>query len=143
MRGDKLHEISAYFLGKTRKIFCLSQKIGIDISSKLSPYSFICTWHIHGMVLRKNVTGKKSHRKKSQEKQVTWHIHEPGSICFFIAGSRTTVLDLITAHTPISAQSSNLVVFRLQPVYFLSTFFIKAYVVGTHLNCIDLSMQLK
>ena len=32
-----------------------------------------------------------------------------------------TVFDLITAHTPISAQSSNSVVFRLQPVYFLST----------------------
>ena len=29
-----------------------------------------------------------------------------------------TVFDLITAHTPISAQSSNSVVFRLQPVYF-------------------------
>ena len=42
-----------------------------------------------------------------------------------------TVFDLITAHTPISAQSGNSVVFkfrlwnklfRLQPVYFLSTF---------------------
>ena len=32
-----------------------------------------------------------------------------------------TVIDLITAHAPISAQSSNLVVFRLQQVYFLST----------------------
>ena len=32
-----------------------------------------------------------------------------------------TVFDLISAHTPISAQSSNSVVFRLQPVYFLST----------------------
>ena len=29
-----------------------------------------------------------------------------------------TVFDLITAHTPISAQSSNSVVFRLQPVTF-------------------------
>ena len=28
-------------------------------------------------------------------------------------------------------------------VSFLIFFFIKAYVVGTHLNCIDLSMQLK
>ena len=27
-----------------------------------------------------------------------------------------TIFDLITAHTPISAQSSNLIVFRLQPV---------------------------
>ena len=45
--------------------------------------------------------------------------------------------------TPISAQSSNSIGFRLQPVSFLSTLFIKAYVVGTHLNCIDLSMQFK
>ena len=51
-----------------------------------------------------------------------------------------TVFDLITAHTPISAHSSNSIVFRLQSVYFLS---IKAYVMGTHLNCIDLSMQFK
>ena len=29
-----------------------------------------------------------------------------------------TVFDLITAHTPISAQSSNSIVYRLQPVYF-------------------------
>ena len=30
------------------------------------------------------------------------------------------VINLITAHTSISTQSSNFVVFRLQPVYFLS-----------------------
>ena len=54
-----------------------------------------------------------------------------------------TVLDLITAHTPISTQSRNSVVFRLQPVYFFLYFFTKAYVVGTHLNCIDKSMQFK
>ena len=29
-----------------------------------------------------------------------------------------SVFNLITAHAPISAQSSNLVVFRLHPVYF-------------------------
>ena len=46
----------------------------------------------------------------------------------------TTVFDLITAHTLISAQSRNSVVFRLQPVYFFLYFFTKAYVVGTHLN---------
>ena len=34
---------------------------------------------------------------------------------------QVTVFHLITAHTPISAQSRNSVVFRLQPVYFLST----------------------
>ena len=54
-----------------------------------------------------------------------------------------TVFDLITAHTPISAQSRNSVDFRLQPVYFFLYFFTKAYVVGTHLNCIDKSMQFK
>ena len=32
-----------------------------------------------------------------------------------------TVFDLITAHTPISAQSRNSVVFRLQPMYFFFT----------------------
>ena len=55
----------------------------------------------------------------------------------------STVFDLITAHTPISAQSSNSVDFRLQPVYFFVYFFIKAYVVGTHLNCIDLKIRKK
>ena len=57
--------------------------------------------------------------------------------------SVSTVFDLITAHTPISAQSRNSTVFRLQPVYFFLYFFTKAYVVGTHLNCIDKSMQFK
>ena len=33
-------------------------------------------------------------------------------------------------------------VFRLQPVYFFVYFLIKAYVMGTHLNCINL-MQFK
>ena len=42
---------------------------------------------------------------------------------------------------PYKPHSRNSVVFRLQPVYFFLYFFIKAYVVGTHLNCIDLSMQ--
>ena len=56
---------------------------------------------------------------------------------------KITIFDLITAHTPISAQSRNSVVFRLQPVSFFFTSFLKAYVMGTHLNCIDLSMQFK
>ena len=56
---------------------------------------------------------------------------------------KNTIFDLITAHTPISAQSRNSVFFRLQPVYFFLYFFTKAYVVGTHLNCIDKSMQFK
>ena len=35
--------------------------------------------------------------------------------CFY---TKHTVFDLITAHTPIRGQSSNSIVFRLQPVYF-------------------------
>ena len=57
--------------------------------------------------------------------------------------NRNTVFDLITAHTPISSQSRNSVVVRLQPVYFFLYFFTKAYVVGSHLSCIDKSMQFK
>ena len=34
---------------------------------------------------------------------------------------KDTVLDLITAHNPVSAQPGDSVVFKLQPVYFLST----------------------
>ena len=44
---------------------------------------------------------------------------------------------------PVSAQSSKSIILRLQPVYFFVYFFIMAYVVSTHLNCIDLSMQFK
>ena len=38
----------------------------------------------------------------------------------FLKNVKITLFDLITAHAHISAQSSNSVVFRLQPVYFLS-----------------------
>ena len=38
-----------------------------------------------------------------------------------VVSIKNTVFDLITAHTPISAQSSDFVVLRLQAVYFLST----------------------
>ena len=55
---------------------------------------------------------------------------------------RNTVFNLITAHSPISAQSSNFLVSRLQSVYFY-LLFLKAHVVGTHLNCLDLSRQFK
>ena len=53
-----------------------------------------------------------------------------------------TVFDLITAHISKSAQSSNSGLQITACVVFIY-FFIKAYVVGTHLNCIDLSMQFK
>ena len=41
---------------------------------------------------------------------------------FWVCFVTDTVFDLITAHTPISALWSNIVVFRLQPVYFVSTY---------------------
>ena len=47
------------------------------------------------------------------------------------------IFDLITTNTLISTYSSSFVVFRLQP------FFIKAYVVGSHLNCLNSSRQFK
>ena len=53
-----------------------------------------------------------------------------------------TVFDLITAHTPISAVKKFRSLQITASVLFLY-FFIKAYVVGTHLNYIDLSMQFK
>ena len=56
------------------------------------------------------------------------------------AGLLDTLFDLITANTPIRAQSSNSVVF-IQCTFCL--LFIKAYVAGTLLNCIALLMQFK
>ena len=47
-----------------------------------------------------------------------------------------TVFNLIAEHTPISAQSSNFRDLKLQPLYF-NHFFIKSYVVGTHLNYLN------
>ena len=52
------------------------------------------------------------------------------------------IFDLTTTYTPISAvkQSRSIqITARVLFVYY----FIKAYAVGTHLNCIDLSMQFK
>ena len=86
--------------------------------------------------------------------------------CIYSLFSRYIIFDLITAHTPISALSSNSIVFRLPPVYGLSTSLQRhmlwvpvwiasacqvdaiqmsthnvSYVVGTYLNCIDLSSR--
>ena len=52
-----------------------------------------------------------------------------------------TVFYLITAHTPISAQKFRSLQITASILFLY--FFIKVYVVGTHLNCIDLSMQFK
>ena len=58
-----------------------------------------------------------------------------GYIATYESGYPHIVFDLITAHTPINSQSSSSIVFRLQPVYILSTFYKDIiYVVGTHLN---------
>ena len=48
-----------------------------------------------------------------------------------------SVFDLISAHTPISTVKQFQFTARVLFVYF----FTKTYVVGTYLNCIDLSMQ--
>ena len=65
-------------------------------------------------------------------------------ICFIMTMQNLcTEFDLITAHTPISEQSSCYMVFRLQSVYFFIHFFIKAYVVGTYLNCLNKLRQFK
>ena len=53
-----------------------------------------------------------------------------------------TIFHLITPHTPISTQSSNFS-FQIKASVLFVYFFINAYVVGTQLNCIDLSMQFK
>ena len=85
--------------------------------------------------------------KGINETYVTDKIIVPLLKCFSFINQREivehTVFNLITAHTPISTQSRNSIVFRLQPVYFFLYFFTKAYVVGTHLNCIDKSTQFK
>ena len=45
----------------------------------------------------------------------TFFVH----VLYYYNNNTCTVFDLFPAHTPISTQSSNSVVFRLQPVYFL------------------------
>ena len=54
----------------------------------------------------------------------------------------TIVFDLITAHTPISALSSNFMASDCS-LWNIIYCFIIAYVVCTHLNCLDKSRQFK
>ena len=54
-----------------------------------------------------------------------------------------TVFYLITAHTPIKRTVEKFRSLKITASVLFLYFFIKAYVVGTHLNCIDLSMQFK
>ena len=68
--------------------------------------------------------------------------HSKNRTVLLLCPKLLTVFDLITAHTPISPQSSNSVDQIRGSVLFVY-FFIMAYVVGTHLNCINLSMQFK
>ena len=62
------------------------------------------------------------------------------SNAFIVEGFNITVFYLITANAPKSPQSSNLVVFRLQPVY-LYLLLYKTVVVGTHLNCLTIQIS--
>ena len=70
--------------------------------------------------------------------------HSSGELkkVMFISGIRNYIFDLITTHTPISTvkQFRNL---QITASVLFVYFFIKAYAVDTHLNCIDLSMQFK
>ena len=120
------HSLSKLKRRQTWYFSYFSQKIGFDISCKLSPQSLFSWKH------KKNIS--KCHLLKFLPRVLSIKIR---------ATLLLTIFNLITAHTPISAQSRNSVVFRLQPVYFFLYFFTKAYVVGTHLNCIDKSMQFK
>ena len=63
-------------------------------------------------------------------------------MCEMTQGDRIHLFELITAHTCISAQSIPRSLPTTVSVLFVS-WFIRTYVVGTHLNCIDKSMQFK
>ena len=57
-----------------------------------------------------------------------------------------TVFDLITAHThiyPYKRTVKQIRSLQIRASVLFVYFFIKAYVVGTHLKCMDLSMQFK
>ena len=54
-----------------------------------------------------------------------------------------TVFDLITAHTPYKRTVKKFRSLQITASVLFLYFFTKAYVVGTHLNCIDKSMQFK
>ena len=78
-------------------------------------------------------------------KNILWDLTESTSVrhpdeyhnMFLWRHRKNTAFDLITAHTPISAQSSNFS--QCTFIYF----FIKTYVVDTHLICLDKSRQFK
>ena len=58
---------------------------------------------------------------KEIKKKKKKNVREGKQHQIFIPKKQLTVFNLITAHAPISAQSRNSVVFRLQPVYFFFT----------------------
>ena len=70
--------------------------------------------------------------------EVTAAVHQKKSAC-----TTFTVLDLITADTSYKRTVKQFRCLQITASVFSRYFFIKAYVVGTHLNCIDLSMQFK
>ena len=64
----------------------------------------------------------------------------PVFFSFIVFTFTGTLFEPVTTHTPLSAQSSNFLVFRLQPAFIY--LFLLTYVIGTHLNCLDLFRQL-
>ena len=81
----------------------------MDVQADLS----LCWVHMQCCASTEEVTFEQAFSKRAWSKEI-WN----------------TLFDLIMAHIPISAQSSNSIDFRLQPVYFMSTSLrIKAYVV--------------
>ena len=147
-------------------LFLLLTMLWVDSADNklifFSPRKWILTLHANCLLMRQSTWSVKSYFLGKIRKNISkcclliflFTQHAKYNMIMVLIGSclekiiffkqtKYTVFDLITAHTPISEQSRNSVVFRLQPVYFFLYFFTKAYVVGTHLNCIDKWMQFK
>ena len=56
---------------------------------------------------------------------LSWEFKRESTFLYKKKTKKKTEFNLINAHAPRSVQSSDLVVFKLQPLYFLSTFFIE------------------
>ena len=106
---------------------------------------------------RQGISGFSRTRVKTHQQVVKWmgsvwekygkelyctNVNRVNTIIPFTAIKKiNTVVNPITAHTPISTQSSNSILFRLHPMYFLSTLYKGFNIVGIHLNLIHLSMH--
>ena len=72
--------------------------------------------------------------------------HDPNvsaMLCRRQKKKKNTVFSLITVHNSISAQTSNSFSLKITASVLFVYFFIKAYVVGNHLNCINLLMAIQ